>query len=198
MAGVEDARRIRIHRQAVILGSRVVIGRDERPLVFPVLLPFRFDCLEVVSALGHRIPRTRWYRLQDRPQTANAASIIAGSAGILHGSKTYILQTDDGQIQNAHSISAGLDYPGVGPQHAHWADEGRVEYCAITDEEALASFHEVTRLEGIIPALESSHATAEARKRASVMGKDKVIVVNLSGRGDKDIDAILARGKRNT
>ncbi len=121
----------------------------------------------------------------------HAASIVAGDVGILHGSKTYVLQNDDGQIQNAHSISAGLDYPGVGPQHAQWADEGRVEYCAVTDDEALASFHELTRLEGIIPALESSHAIAEAKKRAAGMDSDSVIVVNLSGRGDKDVDAIL-------
>ncbi|OVE75819.1 tryptophan synthase subunit beta [bacterium E08(2017)] len=123
----------------------------------------------------------------------HAASIVAGDVGILHGSKTYVLQEGDGQIQNAHSISAGLDYPGVGPQHAQWADEGRVEYCGVTDDEALASFYELTKLEGIIPALESSHATAEAKKRAATMGKDQVIVVNLSGRGDKDVDAILAR-----
>jgi tryptophan synthase beta chain len=126
----------------------------------------------------------------------HAASIVAGDVGILHGSKTYVLQNEDGQIQNAHSISAGLDYPGVGPQHAQWADEGRVEYCAVTDDEALASFHEITRLEGIIPALESSHAIAEAKKRAAGMGSDSVIVVNLSGRGDKDVDAILERGNR--
>lgn len=123
----------------------------------------------------------------------HAASICAGEVGILHGSKTYILQDKEGQIQNAHSVSAGLDYPGVGPQHAHWADEGRVEYCGITDDEALESFYELTRLEGIIPALESAHATAEAKKRAPGLDSDAVIIVNLSGRGDKDIDAILAR-----
>lgn len=126
----------------------------------------------------------------------HAASIVAGDVGILHGSKTYILQDDDGQIKNAHSISAGLDYPGVGPQHAQWADEGRVEYCGITDAEALASFYELTRLEGIIPALESAHAVAEAKKRAVSMPRDAVIVVNLSGRGDKDVDAVL--GMKNS
>ena len=123
----------------------------------------------------------------------HAASIIGGSPGILHGSKTYVLQNDDGQILNAHSISAGLDYPGVGPEHAIWNDEGKVEYSAVTDEEALESFHDLTNQEGIIPALESSHALAEAKKRAKTLGGDAVIVVNLSGRGDKDVDSILDR-----
>ena len=121
----------------------------------------------------------------------HAASILAGEVGILHGSKTYVLQDDQGQILNAHSISAGLDYPGVGPQHALWADSGRAEYCSITDDEALQSYHELTRLEGIVPALESAHAVAEARKRAAPLGKDAIIVVNLSGRGDKDMESVL-------
>ncbi|MBT3297053.1 MAG: tryptophan synthase subunit beta [Verrucomicrobia bacterium] len=121
----------------------------------------------------------------------HAASIINGQVGVLHGTKTYVLQDAAGQIQNAHSISAGLDYPGVGPEHALWADLKRVRYCAITDDEALESFHELTTKEGIIPALESSHAVAEAKKRAAGMSADSVIVVNLSGRGDKDIDAVL-------
>lgn len=122
----------------------------------------------------------------------HSASIGAGSVGILHGSKTYVLQNGDGQILNAHSVSAGLDYPGVGPQHAQWADEKRVEYASITDAEALDAFHQVTRLEGILPALESAHAVAEARKRAPGMGPDSVIVVCLSGRGDKDVETVLA------
>jgi len=121
----------------------------------------------------------------------HAASILAGRTGILHGSKTYVLQDDEGQILNAHSISAGLDYPGVGPQHALWADSGRVEYCAITDEEALKAFHDLTRLEGILPALESAHAVAEAVKRAAALDKDAIVVVNLSGRGDKDMESVL-------
>jgi len=121
----------------------------------------------------------------------HAASIGAGLPGILHGSKTYVLQDEDGQILNAHSVSAGLDYPGVGPQHAHWADDGRVEYCSITDAEALEAFYELTMLEGIIPALESAHAVAEAKKRAQLLDKDGVIIVNLSGRGDKDVDSVL-------
>ena len=121
----------------------------------------------------------------------HAASIIAGRPGILHGSKSYVLQDAEGQILNAHSVSAGLDYPGVGPEHSMWADEGRVDYCAVTDDEALASFHELTELEGILPALESSHAVAEACKRAAGMSSSEVIVVNLSGRGDKDLDSVL-------
>lgn len=121
----------------------------------------------------------------------HAASIGAGRVGILHGAKTYVLQDDDGQILNAHSISAGLDYPGVGPQHAQWADEGRVEYCSVTDAEAIEAFHLLTRLEGIIPALESAHAVAEAVRRARQMGRDRFLVVNLSGRGDKDLDTVL-------
>ncbi|MBT3194347.1 MAG: tryptophan synthase subunit beta [Verrucomicrobia bacterium] len=121
----------------------------------------------------------------------HAASIIAGQLGILHGSKSYVLQDENGQIQNAHSVSAGLDYPGVGPEHALWADEGRAEYHAITDDEALDAFHELTRLEGILPALESAHAIAEGKKMAAELGAGKSIIVNLSGRGDKDLDSVL-------
>jgi len=123
----------------------------------------------------------------------HAASICGGKVGILHGSKSYVLQDEGGQILNAHSVSAGLDYPGVGPEHAYWADTGRVEYVSITDEEALAAFHELSRLEGIMPALESAHAVAEARKRARSLGSDGIIVINLSGRGDKDLDIVLGR-----
>jgi tryptophan synthase beta chain len=122
----------------------------------------------------------------------HAASIGAGSVGILHGSRTYVLQDADGQIQNAHSISAGLDYPGVGPQHAQWADAKRVEYCSVTDAEALEAFHTLTKLEGIPPALESAHAIAEAGKRARLLGRNGIMIVNLSGRGDKDMETILA------
>lgn len=123
----------------------------------------------------------------------HAASISLGKVGILHGSKSYVLQDDDGQIVNAHSISAGLDYPGVGPEHAHWADSKRVTYCGVTDDEALAAFHRLIRLEGIIPALESSHAVADVIKRAPELTRDTLVVINLSGRGDKDVDAVLAR-----
>lgn len=125
----------------------------------------------------------------------HAASIGAGEMGILHGSKTYVLQDADGQVLNAHSIAAGLDYPGVGPQHAVWAESGRVEYCSVTDEEALKAFHELAGLEGILPALEPCHALVEAKKRAKSLGPDKVIVVNLSGRGDKDVESVLRNAK---
>lgn len=122
----------------------------------------------------------------------HAASLSGGRPGILHGNKTYLLQDEDGQITDAHSISAGLDYPGIGPEHSWLHEIGRVRYEPITDDEALASFQRLTKLEGIIPALESSHAIAAAEKLAPKMGKDKVIIVNLSGRGDKDIPTIAA------
>ena len=117
----------------------------------------------------------------------HAASIAGGSPGILHGNKTFLLQDEDGQIAEAHSISAGLDYPGIGPEHSWLKDIGRVEYDSITDDEALAAFQTLCRLEGIIPALEPSHAIAAVMKRAPTMAKDAIIVVNLCGRGDKDI-----------
>ncbi|MFK5927101.1 MAG: tryptophan synthase subunit beta [Desulfuromusa sp.] len=120
----------------------------------------------------------------------HAASISAGSPGVLHGNKTYLLQDDDGQIQHAHSISAGLDYPGVGPEHAHLKDIERAEYVSITDTEALEAFHKLTHLEGIIPALESAHAIAQVIKLAPTLPPDKILLVNLSGRGDKDIHTV--------
>jgi len=106
---------------------------------------------------------------------------------VLHGNKTYFLQTEDGQITEAHSISAGLDYPGIGPEHAFLADAGRVQYASVTDDEALEAFQAITKLEGIIPALESAHALAHIMKIAPAHDKDHIIVMNLSGRGDKDI-----------
>jgi tryptophan synthase beta chain len=117
----------------------------------------------------------------------HAASLAGGSPGILHGNKTFLLQDEDGQITEAHSISAGLDYPGIGPEHSWLKEIGRVEYDSITDVEALEAFKTLCRLEGIIPALEPSHAIAAVIKRAPTMSKDKIIVVNLCGRGDKDI-----------
>ena len=111
--------------------------------------------------------------------------------GVLHGTKSYVMQTADGQIMDTHSISAGLDYPSVGPEHAWLRDEERAYYTYATDEEALAAFHELSRTEGIIPALESAHAVAEAIKRAPAMRKDQILLVNLSGRGDKDLDTVL-------
>jgi tryptophan synthase beta chain len=120
----------------------------------------------------------------------HAASISAGRVGVLHGNKTYLLQDDDGQIQHAHSISAGLDYPGVGPEHALLKDLGRAEYVSVTDDEALAAFRMLTEMEGIIPALESAHAIAHLLKLAPELSPEQVIVVCLSGRGDKDIHTV--------
>jgi len=120
----------------------------------------------------------------------HAAPLTAGQPGVLHGNRTYIMADDNGQILPTHSISAGLDYPGVGPEHSWLKDSGRVQYTAINDDEALAAFHELTRTEGIIPALESSHAIAQARKLAPTLKADQNIVINLSGRGDKDIFTI--------
>ena len=120
----------------------------------------------------------------------HAASLLAGSPGVLHGNRTYLLQDDDGQIVETHSVSAGLDYPGVGPEHAFLKDSGRAEYVAITDDEALAAFHRLCRTEGIIPALESAHAVAYAMKLAPTLRPDQHLLVNLSGRGDKDINTV--------
>ena len=120
----------------------------------------------------------------------HAASINGGTVGVLHGSKTYLLQTPSGQIIDTYSISAGLDYPGVGPEHAYLADTKRAEYTVICDDEAVAAFYALCRFEGIIPALESSHALAEAIKRAPALPKEAILLVNLSGRGDKDLHSI--------
>ena len=122
----------------------------------------------------------------------HAAPLCAGRPGVLHGNRTYLMEDDDGQIIHTHSVSAGLDYPGVGPEHAWLKDSGRAQYVAITDEEALAAFHTLTRVEGIIPALESSHALAYAAKLAASLKPEQHIVVNLSGRGDKDIHTVAA------
>jgi tryptophan synthase beta chain len=120
----------------------------------------------------------------------HAASLNAGSVGVLHGNRTYIMQDENGQIMETHSISAGLDYPGVGPEHAWLKDSGRASYVGIDDSEALAAFHECCRCEGIMPALESSHAIAQAVKMAATLPRDAVILVNLSGRGDKDMHTV--------
>jgi tryptophan synthase beta chain len=120
----------------------------------------------------------------------HAAALNGGKPGILHGNRTYLLQTDDGQIIDAHSISAGLDYPGIGPEHAFLRDAGRAEYLSCTDDEALEAFQLCTRLEGIIPALESAHGLAQVMKIAPKMGKDQSIVLCLSGRGDKDVESV--------
>jgi tryptophan synthase beta chain len=121
---------------------------------------------------------------------AHAASIVGGRPGVLHGSFSYLLQDEDGQVMATHSISAGLDYPGVGPEHAYLHDQRRAEYVSVTDEQALKAFHQTSRLEGIIPALESSHAIAYALPLAAELAADDVVLVNLSGRGDKDLDIV--------
>ena len=133
-----------------------------------------------VEAAGHGIATGK-----------HAASLNGGVPGVLHGNRTFLLQNDDGQIIDAHSISAGLDYPGIGPEHAWLHDVGRVEYTSVTDEEALAAFHTCCRQEGIIPALESAHALAEAFKRAPKLPKEHLMVINLSGRGDKDMQTVM-------
>lgn len=134
-----------------------------------------------VEAAGHGI---------EKGPEAHAAPLCAGSVGVLHGNRTYLLEDENGQIIEGHSISAGLDYPGVGPEHAYLKDTGRAEYESITDKEALEAFHLLTRVEGIIPALESSHAVAYAVKLAKQWPSDKSIVINLSGRGDKDMQTV--------
>ena len=127
----------------------------------------------------------------------HAASLSAGMPGVLHGNRTYLLQAQDGQINEAHSISAGLDYPGVGPEHAWLHDIGRVEYVSVTDKEAVSAFQLTTKTEGIIPALESAHAVAHAVKIAGELPKDHIMIINMSGRGDKDIDAVAQHLREN-
>ena len=134
-----------------------------------------------VEAAGHGIETGR-----------HGASIGAGSPGILHGARTYMLQDDEGQVLEAHSISAGLDYPGVGPEHAYFADTGLARYVSITDEEALGGVDLLSRTEGIIPALESAHAVAWVAKEADAL-RDRTVLINLSGRGDKDVEMIAAK-----
>ncbi|WP_425056370.1 tryptophan synthase subunit beta [Pseudomonas abyssi] len=136
-----------------------------------------------VEAAGHGIDTGK-----------HAASLKGGTPGVLHGNRTYLLQDGDGQIADAHSISAGLDYPGIGPEHAWLHEQGRIEYVAVTDQQALDAFHNCCRTEGIIPALETSHALAEVARRAPKLPKDHLMVVCLSGRGDKDMPTILEAG----
>ena len=123
----------------------------------------------------------------------HAATLCAGRPGVLHGNRTYLIQDDNGQIVETHSISAGLDYPGVGPEHAWLKDSGRAEYVSVTDDEALNAFHTLTRMEGIMPALESAHAVAYAMKLAPTLAREQVLLVNLSGRGDKDMNTVAER-----
>jgi tryptophan synthase beta chain len=147
--------------------------------IFHPYIPFEQTRLIGVEAAGEGLDSGK-----------HSASLQRGSAGVLHGNRTFILQNDDGQIIETHSISAGLDYPGVGPEHAWLQEIGRAEYVGITDTEALEAFHYLCRAEGIIPALESSHAVAYAMKLAKQMRVDQSILVNLSGRGDKDIGTV--------
>jgi tryptophan synthase beta chain len=128
----------------------------------------------------------------------HAASLQRGAPGVLHGNRTYVLQDANGQITETHSISAGLDYPGVGPEHAWLMETGRAQYVGATDAEALAAFHDCCRIEGIIPAPESSHALAHAAKLAPAMSRDQILLVNLSGRGDKDLHIVLAAQDRTS
>ena len=147
--------------------------------IFYPYIPFEGTRLIGVEAAGQGIASGK-----------HAASLSAGTPGVLHGNRTYLLQDDNGQITETHSISAGLDYPGVGPEHAYLKDIGRAEYVGVTDAEALEAFHRLCRTEGIIPALESAHAVAHAMKMAATMRPDQHLLVNLSGRGDKDIGTV--------
>jgi len=150
--------------------------------IFYPYIPFKETRLIGVEAAGEGLATGR-----------HAASLCAGRPGVLHGNRTYLLQDENGQIIETHSISAGLDYPGVGPEHSFLKDSDRAEYVAITDDEALDAFHKCCRLEGIIPALESSHALAYAAKLAPTLPTDKILLVNLSGRGDKDMHTVAGR-----
>jgi tryptophan synthase beta chain len=151
--------------------------------------PFLDDPVRLigVEAAGHGIETGK-----------HAATLSAGQVGVLHGALSYLLQDENGQVLEAHSISAGLDYPGVGPEHSYLKDSGRAEYVAVTDDEALEAFQLLTHTEGILPALESAHAVAYAAKLAPTMDGDKIMIINISGRGDKDVPSISeARGKRS-
>jgi tryptophan synthase beta chain len=150
--------------------------------IFHPYIPYPEVALIGVEAAGEGLESGR-----------HAASLSAGVPGVLHGNRTYLLQDEDGQIRDTHSISAGLDYPGVGPEHAWLKDSGRASYAGVTDSEALEAFHSCCRLEGIIPALESAHALAYAARLARDLPRDKVILVNLSGRGDKDMHTVAER-----
>jgi tryptophan synthase beta chain len=150
--------------------------------IFHAFIPDENVRLIGVEAAGHGLESGK-----------HAATLCAGRPGVLHGNRTYLLQDENGQILSTHSISAGLDYPGVGPEHAWLKESGRAEYVAVTDDEALQAFHDLCRLEGIIPALESAHALAYASKVAPRMRRDQILLVNLSGRGDKDMHTVAER-----
>ncbi|MBK7686233.1 MAG: tryptophan synthase subunit beta [Rhodocyclaceae bacterium] len=170
-----------VQRQPDAVIACVGGGSNAMGIFYPYI-PFTAVKLIGVEAAGYGIETGK-----------HSASITAGQAGILHGNRTYLLQDDNGQIIETHSISAGLDYPGVGPEHAWLKDSGRAQYVTITDDEALQAFHDCCHLEGIIPALESSHALAYAAKLAPPLSSDKVLLVNLSGRGDKDMHTVAEK-----
>ena len=150
--------------------------------IFHPYIPFEQTKLIGVEAAGEGVETGK-----------HSATLSAGKVGVLHGNRTYVLQDENGQVAETHSVSAGLDYPGVGPEHAWLKDSGRASYVSVTDEEALKFFHHCCRVEGIIPALETAHALAYAAKLAPTLSKDKVILINLSGRGDKDINTVAQR-----
>jgi tryptophan synthase beta chain len=150
--------------------------------IFHAFIPDQNVRLIGVEAAGHGLETGK-----------HAATLASGKPGVLHGNRTYLLQDENGQIIETHSISAGLDYPGVGPEHAWLKDNGRAEYVSVTDDEALQAFHDLCRMEGIIPALESAHALAYAAKMAPRMKKDQILLVNLSGRGDKDMHTVAEK-----
>ncbi len=150
--------------------------------IFHAYIPDEKVRLVGVEAAGHGLESGK-----------HAATLCAGKPGVLHGNRTYLLQDENGQIIETHSISAGLDYPGVGPEHAWLKDNGRAEYVSVTDDEALQAFHDLCRLEGTMPALESAHALAYAAKMAPRMSKDQILLVNLSGRGDKDMHTVAEK-----
>jgi tryptophan synthase beta chain len=167
------------HPDAVIA---CVGGGSNAMGIFHAYLPLDTVQLVGVEAAGEGLETGR-----------HAASLTAGRPGVLHGNRTYLLQDENGQIVETHSVSAGLDYPGVGPEHAYLKDTGRASYVTITDNEALAAFHDCCRIEGIIPALESAHALAYAAKLAPTLPSDRILLVNLSGRGDKDMATVAER-----
>jgi tryptophan synthase beta chain len=170
-----------IGRQPDAVIAAVGGGSNAMGIFYPYI-PVEGVKLIGVEAAGHGLDTGK-----------HSASITAGRPGVLHGNRTYLIQDANGQVVETHSISAGLDYPGVGPEHAWLADSKRAEYVTVTDDEALAAFHTLCRLEGIIPALESSHAVAYATKLAPTLGKDKALLVNLSGRGDKDMHTVAEK-----
>jgi tryptophan synthase beta chain len=171
----------RFDRQPTVVVAAVGGGSNAMGIFYPYIL-YENVKLVGVEAAGEGLASGR-----------HAASIATGQVGVLHGNRTYVMQNEDGQVQETHSVSAGLDYPGVGPEHAWLKDVGRAAYVSITDNEALQAFHDCCRFEGIMPALESAHAIAHAVKLAPTLQRDDIIVVNLSGRGDKDMHTVAER-----